>query len=114
MNEDDDLNLNKNDENIIDDLNNNNNNNNNIIISNNNEEDDNIYNNSDTNIKILHNYYKDLAFNGLPNNLTHKEKMNYEAQRLDNEINKLKIYLSKEKNKIYEIDSLFDNYNKNN
>ena len=113
MNEDDDLNLNKNDENIIDDINNNYNNNNNII-SNNNEEEDNIYNNSDTNIKILHNYYKDLAFNGLPNNLTHKEKMNYEAQRLDNEINKLKIYLSKEKNKIYEIDSLFDNYNKNN
>ena len=113
MKEDDDINLNNDDENIIDDINNNYNNNNNII-SNNNEEEDNIYNNSDTNIKILHNYYKDLAFNGLPNNLTHKEKMNYEAQRLDNEINKLKIYLSKEKNKIYEIDSLFDNYNKNN
>ena len=40
--------------------------------------------------------------------------MNYEEQRLDNEINKLKNYLSKEKNKINEIDSLFDNYNKNN
>ena len=113
MKEDDDINLNNDDENIIDDINNNYNNNNNII-SNNNEEEDNIYNNSDTNIKILHNYYKDLAFNGLPNNLTYKEKMNYEEQRLDNEINKLKIYLSKEKNKINEIDSLLDNYNKNN
>ena len=40
--------------------------------------------------------------------------MNYEEKRLDNEINKLKIYLSKEKNKINEIDSLLDNYNKNN
>ena len=108
MKEDEDININNNDENIIDDINNNN------IISNNNEEEDNIYNNSDTNIKILHNYYKDLAFNGLPNNLTYKEKMNYEEQRLDNEINKLKNYLSKEKNKINEIDSLFDNYNKNN
>ena len=107
MNEDD-LNIIK--ENIIDDLNNNNNN----IISNNNDEEDNFYNNSDTNIKILHNYYKDLAFNGLPNNLTHKEKFNYESKRLDNEIEKLKINLSKEKNKINEIESLFDNYNKNN